>query len=85
MDAEYVSSKKITLSNPMSYIPKIMFFTKGRGTHKDNLTSFELALRDASISDLNLVYVSSIKPPQCKIVNKEEGRKYLKPGQIVLR
>jgi len=60
-----------------------MFFTKGRGTHKDYLTSFELALRDASISDLNLVSVSSIKPPQCKIVNKEEGRKYLKPGQIV--
>jgi arginine decarboxylase len=62
---------------------KIMFFTKGRGTHKDYLTSFELALRDASISDLNLVSVSSIKPPQCKIVNKDEGRKYLKPGQIV--
>ena len=60
-----------------------MFFTKGKGTHKDYLTSFELALRDASISDLNLVSVSSIKPPQCKIVNKEEGRKYLIPGQIV--
>ena len=83
MDAEHESSNKIPLSNPMSYIPKIMFFTKGRGTHKDCLTSFELALRDASISDLNLVSVSSIKPPQCKIVNKEEGRKYLKPGQIV--
>jgi arginine decarboxylase len=66
----------------MTYVPKIMFFTEGRGTHKDYLTSFELALRDASISDLNLVSVSSIKPPQCKIVNKEEGRKYLKPGQI---
>ncbi len=60
-----------------------MFFTKDRGTHKDHITSFEFALRDASISDLNLVSVSSIKPPQCKIVNKDEGRKYLKPGQIV--
>ena len=75
--------KKIPLSDPMAYIPKIMFFTKGRGTHKDYLTSFELALRDASISDLNLVSVSSIKPPQCKIVNRGEGRSYLKPGQIV--
>ena len=75
--------KKILLSDPMAYIPKIMFFTKGRGTHKDYLTSFELALRDASISDLNLVSVSSIKPPQCKIVNRGEGRRYLKPGQIV--
>ncbi len=83
MDGEHELCKKITLSDPMAYIPKIMFFTKGRGTHKDYLTSFELALRDASISDLNLVSVSSIKPPQCKIVNKEEGRKYLKPGQIV--
>ena len=73
---------KVSLSNPMTYIPKIMFFTKGRGTHKDYLTSFELALRDASISDLNLVSVSSIKPPQCKIVKQAEGRKYLKPGQI---
>lgn len=82
MDREHEVCKKIPLSNPMTYVPKIMFFTKGRGTHKDYLTSFELALRDASISDLNLVSVSSIKPPQCKIVNKEEGRKYLKPGQI---
>ena len=64
------SSIKVSLSNPMTYIPKIMFFTKGRGTHKDYLTSFELALRDASISDLNLVSVSSIKPPQCKIVTQ---------------
>ncbi|HKX97500.1 MAG TPA: arginine decarboxylase, pyruvoyl-dependent [Candidatus Nitrosocosmicus sp.] len=83
MDGEHELCKKIPLSDPMAYIPKIMFFTKGRGTHKDYLTSFELALREASISDLNLVSVSSIKPPQCKIVNKEEGRKYLKPGQIV--
>jgi arginine decarboxylase len=83
MGGEHELCKKIPLSDPMAYIPKIMFFTKGRGTHKDYLTSFELALREASISDLNLVSVSSIKPPQCKIVNKEEGRKYLKPGQIV--
>jgi arginine decarboxylase len=26
--------------------------------------------------------VSSIKPPQCKIISRQEGRKYLKPGQI---
>ena len=83
MDGENELCKKIPLSDPLAYIPKIIFFTKGRGTHKDYLTSFELALRDASISDLNLVSVSSIKPPQCKIVNRGEGRRYLKPGQIV--
>jgi arginine decarboxylase len=26
--------------------------------------------------------VSSIKPPQCKIISRQEGRKYLRPGQI---
>ena len=72
-----------TLSNPILYIPKIMFLTKGKGLHKDYLTSFELALRDADIADLNLVSVSSIKPAQCKIVSRQEGRKYLMPGQIV--
>ncbi len=83
MDEEYNTSKMTFMSNPILYIPKIMFFTKGKGIHKDYLTSFELALRDASISDLNLVSVSSIKPPHCKIVNRHEGRKHLMPGQIV--
>lgn len=69
-------------SNPALYVPKAMFFTKGKGVHKDYLTSFELSLRDAKISDLNLVTVSSIKPPKCKIISINEGRKYLLPGQI---
>lgn len=73
----------VPLSDPMIYVPKMMFLTKGKGTHKDYLTSFELALRDADIADLNLVSVSSIKPPQCKIISRQEGRKYLRPGQIV--
>ena len=33
-------------------------------------------------SDLNLVTVSSIKPPKCKILTISEGRKYLLSGQI---
>ncbi len=76
-------SVSTTLANPLSYVPKSMFFTKGKGIHKDQLTSFELALRNAQISDLNLVTVSSIKPPGCKIVSIQEGRKHLVPGQIV--
>src|ERR671916_2743539 len=67
----------VPLSDPMLYVPKMMFLTKGKGMHKDYLTSFELALRDADIADLNLVSVSSIKPPQCKIISRQEGRKYL--------
>ena len=63
-------------------VPKKMFLTKGVGIHKDKLASFELALRSAGIEKQNLVYVSSILPPKCKIVSKEEGIKDLSPGQI---
>jgi arginine decarboxylase len=63
-------------------IPKKMFFTKGVGYHRNKLQSFELALRSASIEKCNLVYVSSIFPPECKIVSREEGVKKLSPGQI---
>ncbi|MFA5174477.1 MAG: arginine decarboxylase, pyruvoyl-dependent [Candidatus Pacearchaeota archaeon] len=63
-------------------VPTKLFFTKGVGVHKDRLASFELALRDAGIEKCNLVYVSSICPPNCKILSKEEGLKQLKPGQI---
>ena len=38
-----------------SHVPKKVLFTKGVGTHKDKLTSFELALRDAGISKYNLI------------------------------
>jgi len=63
-------------------IPATVFFTKGVGRHKDKLASFELALRDAGIEKCNLVYVSSILPPNCRIVSKQEGAKQLSPGQI---
>ncbi len=72
-----------TRTNPAPFVPKMIFFTKGKGIHKDYLTSFELALRDAEIADLNLVSVSSILPPRCKIVSRQEGRKYLLSGQVV--
>ena len=64
-------------------VPARMFFTKGVGVHKDKLASFESALRNAGIEKFNLVYVSSILPPHCKIISKEEGLLDLKPGQIV--
>ena len=66
----------------MNQVPGKMFFTRGVGVHKDRLASFELALRDAGIEKCNLVYVSSIFPPNCIIVSKEKGLKFLKPGQI---
>ena len=63
-------------------IPTKIFLTKGVGIHKDKLASFELALRQAGIEKCNLVYVSSIFPPNCKMISKEEGIKLLKPGAI---
>lgn len=67
----------------LNLVPHKMFFVKGVGIHKDRLASFEAALRDAGIEKSNLVYVSSIFPPKCKIITKTEGRKHLEPGQIV--
>ncbi|MDX9701736.1 MAG: arginine decarboxylase, pyruvoyl-dependent [Candidatus Auribacterota bacterium] len=64
-------------------VPKYMFLTKGVGCHREKLSSFELALREAGIEKCNLVTVSSIYPPQCEIIEREEGLKMLKPGEIV--
>ncbi len=64
-------------------IPKELFFVKGVGVHKEKLGSFELALRNAGIEKYNLVYVSSIFPPKCKIIRKDVGLSKFNPGQIV--
>ncbi|HVO75523.1 MAG TPA: arginine decarboxylase, pyruvoyl-dependent [Ignavibacteriaceae bacterium] len=64
------------------YVPTKIFFTKGVGRHKEYLTSFELALRNANIEICNLVTVSSIFPTNCKRISKEEGLKEISPGQI---
>jgi hypothetical protein len=39
-------------------VPKAFFLTKGIGVHKEQLTAFELAIRDADIEQQNLVTVS---------------------------
>jgi arginine decarboxylase len=65
------------------FVPKAIFFTHGAGVHKDRLSSFELALRDAGIEKANLVTVSSIFPPHCREISRKEGQKYIMPGQIV--
>jgi len=64
-------------------IPSSAFITKGVGKHKEKLTSFEMALRNAGIASFNLVTVSSIFPPYCKLISRINGLKVLSPGQIV--
>jgi len=67
----------------LNMVPKRIFLTKGVGKHKERLTSFELALRDAGIAAQNLVRVSSIFPPHCKLISRKEGLKFLSPGEVV--
>ena len=64
-------------------VPKRIFFTKGVGKHRERLTSFELALRDAGIASQNLVRVSSIFPPNCKLISRTQGLRYLHHGEVV--
>jgi arginine decarboxylase len=64
------------------FVPKRMFLTKGVGKHREKLTSFELALRSAGVAACNLVRVSSIFPPRCKLISRAEGMKEIKPGQV---
>jgi arginine decarboxylase len=63
-------------------IPRYFFLTKGVGKHREQLQSFELALRDAGIQYCNLVNVSSIVPPGCRKISRDEALKLLKPGEI---
>jgi len=64
-------------------IAKEIFLTKGTGKHREQLPSFEMALRDAGIAAFNIVRVSSIFPPHCKLISKSKGLKKLQQGQIV--
>jgi arginine decarboxylase len=66
----------------LQLVPTRAFFTKGVGTSKDYLASFEDALRDAGIAALNVVTISSIMPPGCKMISKEKGLKELHDGQV---
>src|SRR5437660_6563195 len=42
-----------------------------------------MALRDAHLANFTLVRVSSIFPPHCELVDREEGLSLMQPGQVV--
>ena len=67
----------------MNFVPQKLFLTRGVGVHREKLQSFELALRDAGIAAQNLVRVSSIFPPNCRLTPRAEGLKFLSPGEVV--
>jgi arginine decarboxylase len=59
--------------NTMAFVAKKIFLTKGVGKHRERLSSFELALRNAGIAACNIVRVSSIFPPYCKLISRSEA------------
>ncbi len=67
----------------MELMPKKVFLTKGVGKDKEKLTSFERALRNAGIAQFNIVSISSIFPPNCRLISKNAGLSLLEPGQIL--
>jgi len=66
----------------LDLVAKKLFLTSGKGVHQDQLTSFEYALRDAGIAGTNLVLISSIFPPNAKLISSTEGLKLIRPGSI---
>ena len=63
-------------------MPRCVFLTHGVGVHRQALTAFEYALREADIEQQNLVTVSSIMPPHCDLISRTAGVSTLKPGEI---
>ena len=70
------------ISMTQSMTPRRFFLTKGIGRHRYQLKSFEEALRNAGVAQQNLVQVSSIVPPRCRLISQKEGLKELSPGRI---
>ena len=67
----------------LDLVAKKLFLTKGVGVADDKLTSFEFALRNAGIAGTNIVLISSIFPPQSKLISRKDGLKLIKPGQVL--
>ncbi len=70
-------------SELLDLVAKKLFLTKGVGVADDKLTSFEFALRQAGIAGTNIVLISSIFPPNAKLIPRKDGLKLIKPGQIL--
>ena len=73
------------MSRENPWVPRKVFLTKGVGIHAERLNSFEEALRDARISPMNLVKVSSIVPPHCELIDPGGGLKasYSRPDHLL--
>jgi arginine decarboxylase len=68
---------------PLGFVPTRVFFVAGKGVHELERVAVQRAMRDAGVADCNLVKVSSVIPPECRIITAVEGRRLLRPGNIV--
>ena len=61
---------------------RVLIAKPGLDGHDRGAKIVARALRDAGIMAVNYVHVSSIFPPGCKHISKDQGLKLLKPGEI---
>ena len=60
-----------------------MFFVSGVGIHSLERVAIQHAMREAGVADCNVVKISSVIAPECRIIPAAEGLKLLRPGNIV--
>jgi arginine decarboxylase len=68
---------------PLSWVPTRVFFVSGVGVHTMERVALQHAMRDAGVADCNLLKVSSVIAPACRIISANEGRRLLRPGNMV--
>jgi arginine decarboxylase len=68
---------------PLAFVPSRVFFTQGVGTGKTHRIAMQQATQQAGVSDCNLVKTSSVIPPGCRILTRQQGARLLRPGAVV--
>jgi arginine decarboxylase len=67
---------------PLAFTPSRIFFSRGVGIHKIERVAVQRAMEDAGVSNLNLVKVTSVIPPQCEVITAQKGLRLLRPGSV---
>jgi arginine decarboxylase len=60
-----------------------VFFVAGTGVHEQERVAVQHAMHAAGVADCNMLKVSSVIAPECQIISAAEGRKLLRPGNMV--
>lgn len=68
---------------PLAFVPTRVFFTSGQGVHEHERVAVQHALRQAGVADCNLVKVSSVIPPGCRVIDRAKAEGLLRPGNVV--